>query len=244
MGFFSRRPKQPELPRDIVSKLERFGQHEFNPQAYPSDGAEMGRLVGELYSFASSDPERFLVALAQAALPAGGWTVYGASCILWECFSSDAGALALHPAYKAIRDAAINFLRSNGVPPMRVKGYEWQYWTDNGGTSETWIQRRPIPTLAEAPITELQPGETRRVTQLTSERDSSAILVRRNSDGRYCALIDNKWSDEDPRRVQREWKFAESLYELYIQIGLAMQVPTYWYDRELEPYFPLPRPRI
>lgn len=37
---------------------------------------------------------------------------------------------------------------------------------------------------------------------------------------------------------------AVSLYELYIQIGLAMQVPMYWYDRELEPYFPLPRPKI
>src|SRR2546421_73039 len=140
------------------------------------DGAEMGELVGELYAFASSDPERFLVALAQAVLPVGGWAVYGASCILWECFSSDAGVLAQHPAYKAIRDGAINFLRSNGVPPMRVKGYEWQYWTDNGGTSETWIQRRPIPTLAEAPITDLRPGEVRRMTQLTAERDSNAIL--------------------------------------------------------------------
>ncbi len=60
----------------------------------------------------------------------------------------------------------------------------------------------------------------------------------------YFALIDAKWSDEDPHRDQNEWKFANSLYELYIQIGLAMQVPTYWYDRKLEPYFPLPRPSI
>lgn len=244
MGFFSRRPKQPELPGNIVSRLERFGQYEFNSQAYAFDGPEMGELVGELYAFASSDPERFLVALAQAVLPVGGWAVYGASCILWECFSSDAGVLAQHPAYKAIRESAINFLRSNGVPPMRVKGYEWQYWTDNGGTSETWIQRRPIPALAEAPITDLRPGEVRRVTQLTAERDSNAILVRQNSDGRCCAMVDAKQSDEDPRRDQWEWKFAESLHELYIQIGLAMQVPTFWYDREIEPYFPLPRPSI
>ena len=66
----------------------------------------------------------------------------------------------------------------------------------------------------------------------------------RKSDGQYCALIDARRSDEDPRRVQNEWKFAASLYELSIQIGLAMQVPTYWYDSELEPYFPLPRPKI
>lgn len=244
MGFFSRRPKQPELPANIVSRLERFGQYEFNSQAYAFDGAELGELVAELYAFASSDPERFLVTLAQVAMPAGGWAVYGASCMLWECFSSDAGDLAQHSAYKAIRDGAINFLRANGVPPMRVKGYEWNYWIDNGGTADTWIQRRPIPSPDEAPISKLQPGETRRVTQLTSERDSNAILVRQNSDGRYCAMVDAKQSDEDPRRAQWEWKSAETLYELYIQIGLALQVPTYWYDRELEPYFPLPRPRI
>lgn len=244
MGFFSSHPKQPALPGNIVSRLERFGQYEFNSQAYVFDGAEMGELVGEIYAFASSDPERFLVTLAQAAVPAGGWAVYGASCMLWECFSSDAGVLAQHPTYKAVRDGAINFLRANGVPPMRVKGYEWNYWIDNGGTADTWIQRRPIPSPAEAPISKLSHGETRRVTQLTSERDSNAILVRQNSDGRYCAMVDAKWSDEDPHRVQNEWKFAESLHELYIQIGLAMQVPTYWYDRELEPYFPLPRPRI
>jgi hypothetical protein len=90
----------------------------------------------------------------------------------------------------------------------------------------------------------LRSGETRRVTQLTSDPDSNAILVRQNGNDRYCALIDAKYSDEDPRRVPNEWKFAASLYELYIQIGLAMQVPTYWYDPELEPYFPLPRPKI
>lgn len=70
------------------------------------------------------------------------------------------------------------------------------------------------------------------------------ILVRRNADDQYCALIDAKLSDEDARRVQNEWKFATSLHELYIQIGLAMHVPTYWFDQELEPYFPLSRPRI
>lgn len=244
MGLFSRGPKRPGLPGDIVSMMERFGRYELNPQSGGFDAEELGQLMGNLYSFASTDPDGFLVALAEAVLPVGGWAVYGASCILWECFSSDAGVLAQHPAYKAIRDGAINFLRSNGVPPMRVKGYEWQYWTDNGGTSETWIQRRPIPTLTEAPITDLRLGEVRRVTQLTAERDSNAILVRQNSDGRYCAMVNAKQSDEDPRRDSWEWKFAASMHELYIQIGLAMQVPTYWYDRELEPYFPLPRPRI
>jgi hypothetical protein len=248
MEIFRRRQKQHsnehELSGDIISMMERLGRYEFNPQASTDNPAEIGQLIGDLYSSASADPGGFLVALAEAVLPVGGWAVYGASCTLWECFGSDIEAFRQHPSYNAIMSAAIDFLRANGVPPMMVKGYEWQYWVNNGGTSDTWVPRRPIPSQEEAPITALLPGESRRVAQLTSKPDSNVILVRRNGDGRYCALIDAKWSDEDPRRVQNEWKFAESLYELYIQIGLAMQVPTYWYDRELEPYFPLPRPRI
>ena len=246
MGIFRRRQKQHSnehaLPSDIIRMMERFGRFEFDPQESSEDDArDIGSLEPELYPFASADPDGFLVALAEAVLPVGGWAAYGAERIIRSLLGP---SVSQHPSYNAIMSASLAFLRTNGVPPMRLNDYEWGYWSANGGTIDTWLPRRPTPSQDEAPITALQPGETRRVTQLTSKRDSSAILVRRDGDGRYCALIDNKWSDEDPRRVQREWKFAESLYELYIQIGLAMQVPTYWYDRELEPYFPLPRPRI
>jgi hypothetical protein len=246
MRFFSRRQKQPTLPSNIIGMMERFGRFEFNPQG--NSAVDAGSIWIEtqapLQPFAEADPDGFLVALAEAVLPVGGWAVYGASCTLWECFGSKIDILHQHSSYNAIMNAALAFLRANGVPPMMVKGYEWDHWVNNGGTSDTWIPRRPTPSLDEAPISQLQPGETRRVTQLTSKTDSNAILVRRNGDGRYCALIDAKLSDEDARRDQNEWKFAASLYELYIQIGLAMQVPTYWYDQELEPYFPLSRPRI
>ena len=73
------------------------------------------------------------------------------------------------------------------------------------------------------------------MAQLTANPDSNVILVRRIGESRYCALIDAKWSDEDPRRVQNEWKSAESLYELYMAIALALQTPPPWCDRELEP---------
>jgi hypothetical protein len=247
MGIFRRRQKQHSneymLPSDIIRMMERFGRYEFNPQANADNGADIGQLMADLYPFASTDPDGFLVALAGAVLQVGGWAAYGASRTIWELLSPSV-SIRQHPSYNAIMNAALAFLRANGVPPMMVRGYEWNHWLDSGGTIDTWVPRRSTPSHEEAPISELLPGETRRVTQRTSERDSNAILVRRNGDGRYCALIDAKWSDEDPRRVQNEWKFAESLYELYIQIGLAMQVPTYWYDRELEPYFPLLRPGI
>lgn len=243
MRFFSKHQKQPALPNNIIGMMERFGRYEFNPQGSGDDAADIWGQMAELSPFASADPDGFLVALAGAVLPIGGWSVYGASRTIWE-FLSSSTSVHQHPSYNAIMKAAIDFLRSNGVPPMMVRGYEWNYWLDSGGTIDTWVPRRPTPPPDEAPISELRPGETRRVTQLTSVRDSNVILVRRNSDGQYCALIDAKWSDEDPRRVQNEWKSAGSLHELYIQIGLAMQIPTYWHDPELEPYFPLPQPKI
>lgn len=246
MGIFRKRQKPPTLPGDIISMMERFGRYEFNPQGSSAEdaGSIWMETQAPLQPFASVDPDGFLVALAGAVLPVGGWAVYGASCTLWECFGSNIEIFRQQPSYNAILNAAIEFLRANGVPPMMVKGYEWQHWIQNGGTSDTWIQRRPIPSLDEAPISELRTGETRRVTQQTADPVSNAILVRRNAEGGYDALIDAKRGDEDPHRVQNEWKFAKSLHELYIQIGLAMQMPTYWYDPEMEPYFPLPRPRI
>lgn len=249
MGIFRKRQKQQanehRLPSDIVSMMERFGRDEFNPQANAFAAEEIGQLMGDLYSFASTDPDSFLVALAEAVLPVGGLAVYGASRTSWELLSPSASSpVRQHPAYNAIMDAAIEFLRANGVPPIRVRGYEWDHWLDSGGTTDTWVTRFPTPSQEEAPITPLLPRESRKVAQLTSEPDSNIILVRQNSDGQYCAFVDARRSDEDPHRGQFDWKFAGSLYELYVQIGLALQTPPYWYDRELGPYIPLPPPRI
>lgn len=229
------------LPRDIVPMMERFGRFEWDPEGSgESVGDVWWQLQAPLRPFATEDPEGFLVALAAAVLPVGGWAVYGASRTTFEFVSS----LEQHPTYKTILSAAVEFLRSNGVPPMRVRGYEWAHWIASGGDNTTWLPRRPIPSLGEAPITDLRSGEVRRVVQITPQPDSNVILVQQQDDGRYCAVIDARQSDEDPRRTQREWKFAASLRELYVEIGLSMQTPTYWYDAELEPYFPLPRPRI
>lgn len=245
MGFFRKRQDQHPggyaLPPDTVERVAGFGRYEVNPEGSGEQGEEQGRLMIDLYPFASAEPERFMADLADAVLPVGGWAVYGASRVIWELVDPPDKQ---HPAYKAIMDGAIAFLRSNGVPPMRVRGYEWQYWLDNGGTRDTWLPRRPIPSLAEASITELQPGELRRVAQITSQPDSNVILVQRRDGGRYSALIDAKQSDDDPTRTQWEWKSADSLYDLYVEIGLSMQTPTYWYDLELVPYFPLSEPKV
>ncbi len=248
MGFFGGKQQEPNrqmLPDNIVSVLERFGRYEWDWQANSMSTEELGSLMGGLYPVASADPDGFLQALAEAALPLGGWVVYGASRLIWELLSPGQGSsISQNPSYRAIMDSAIEFLRGNGVPPVRVRGYEWDYWLSKGGTNVNWLPRIRTPSREEAPISELRPSEIRRVVQITPQPDSNVILVRQKDDGQYGALIDGKYSDEDPRRTLWEWKSAASMYELYVEIGLSQQTPPYWYDKELEPYFPLPRPKI
>jgi hypothetical protein len=138
--------------------------------------------------------------------------------------------------------ASLDFLRSMGVPTMRLNGYESRFWREHKGLTEPWIQSRPRPV--HPTLTEISPGEVRRIAQLESKPDSNAIYVRRNLDGRYTALIDARWSDDEPRRNQSDWKTEGTLYELYCEIGESLQVPSFWSHPELEPFFPYPRPSI
>jgi hypothetical protein len=122
MGIFRRRQKQHPneyvLPSDIISMMERFGRYEFNPQANADNGADIGQLMAELYPFASADPAGFLAALAGAVLPVGGWAAYGASRTIWELLSPSVSvSVRQHPSYNAIMNAALEFLRTSGVPP-------------------------------------------------------------------------------------------------------------------------------
>ncbi len=146
MGIFRRHQKQNSneyaLTNDIVHMMELFGRYEFNPQENANDAADIGQLMGELYPFASTDPDGFLVALAGAVLPVDGWAVYGASRTIWELLSSSASAHQ-HPSYKAIMSAALEFLRTNGVSLTMLRGYERDHWFASGGTIDSWLPRPP-----------------------------------------------------------------------------------------------------
>lgn len=137
MGLFGRGPKRPELPSDIVSIMERYGRYEFNPQTGAFSPQLEGQLMGDLYPFASADPDRFLTALADAVLPVGGWAVYGASRLNWELLSSSPEGRQ-HPLYKAILSAALEFLGTQGVSIGMLRGYEREHLLATGGTMNTW----------------------------------------------------------------------------------------------------------
>ena len=234
-------PQHALFPADIIDMMARVGRHEFDLLNSQDDSVEIWTVVLEpILGFAHNDPSGFMTALAKQVTPAGGWAAYGASRVMRSLIS---GADLHGPAYVAIMDGAIAFLRANGVPPMRI-GYEWQHWISQGGSSYTWLPSIPAPAESETTITPLTPGELRRVAQLTDGKDSNVILVRQDDAGRYCSVIDAVWSAEDSRRVQSEGTSASTLFELYRDIGLSLQVPPFWYDAELGPFFPLPRAKI
>lgn len=127
------------LPLDIVSMMERFGRIEFDSQGSGENIAAIWSEMGGLRSFATEDPEGFLAALAEAVLPIGDWAVFGAGRTIWDFLSPNRNSSILqHPAYNAIMNASLEFLRTIGGSQEHVTGYEWQHWVANGGTHETW----------------------------------------------------------------------------------------------------------
>lgn len=136
MGFFSKRDKGVRLPANVAQMMERAGRFEFDPQSSAEgSGAIWSETQQPLASAAREDPEGFMTALANAVVPVGGWSAYGAARTVTNLISSPDPA---SPAYNALMRASLEFLRGSGVPSGRLSGIEWSYWIDNGGTAETW----------------------------------------------------------------------------------------------------------
>lgn len=228
------------LPSNIVPMMEQFGRFEFDPRPGSVDAGDVWRtLVAPLMPFAQGDSAAFLRALADAVVPVGGWAAYGAECLVKELLSGDLD----DPSYASIMTVALHFLRACGVPGIRLNGYERSFWERTTGRTEPWLSARPEPTAEAAPVTELSVGELRRIAQIEAGADSNAIFARRRQ-RRYEAIIDRAGSDPDAARFKQSWKTAGSLRDLYLDVGRALEVPPYWHDRELGPYFPYAKPTI
>jgi len=222
--------------------MEQFGRFEFDPRRPGNIGPDevYSTIIGPLYQLSRSDGAGFLADLAAAVVPVGGWAVYGGERLVKELFSGD----LQDPSYDAMMGAALDFLRSLGIPNVRLNGYESSFWRSHKGKAEPWLVARALPTQEDAPIRGLAPAEERRIAQLDSMPDSNLIYVRRHSAGGFAAFVDARRSDDDPRRGQFPLHQAESLYDLYRRVAEQLQVPPYWCDNELEPFFPFPAPVI
>jgi hypothetical protein len=226
--------------------MARFGKYEFDRQHSTEDASWIYQsIIAPLYPLASSNPGALLDLLARNASSTGGWAAYGAGHAVWELLTSDQRrSMSDNDTYNAVMDASLEFLRQNGVPPKQLTGYEWDHWISRGGTIGTWIPPLVPPPRDAAHITPLGQDEIRPVARLWDAPDANMIFVQRSADGRHVAVVDARFSDDDPRRSRSDWKSAENLYDLYIDVASAIQTPPAWYDPELEPFFPLPRPSI
>jgi hypothetical protein len=225
----------------MAADLERFGRHMYDQieNSWPWRSV-YDEFILPMYHYCRADQDTFLTELADLAEENEGWTAYGAERLMIEMIGGNLN----HPTYGRIMNSSLAFLRATGVPPKMVTGYEWDHWLASGGSLELWVSRRPVPTPAQAPISGLAPGQRRRLAQLTREDQSSAYFVQRAPEGNYSLILDVRYSYDDPRRTERTELTAESLHELYVWAGLVLQTPPYWFDRELEPYFPLPMPTL
>jgi hypothetical protein len=232
MGIFSRK-QRGLLPPDTLQMMERFGRHEIDVMSSSDDAYAVFQATQEpLFPVASDQPDLFIKELADVCVPIGGWVVYGAGRTVVNLV----GIRPANPDWTRIVDATISFLRSNLVPPIRVRPYEWERFVQNGGTANTWLELRVPPTRDQSKISPLQIGEQRSVIRLSSDPNANMVIVERRAEG-YVALIDAAWSDDDPTRSQKDWKSAESLYDIYSEVAWSSQVWD-WVDSEIEPFMP------
>lgn len=248
MRLFRRQPSAngPLSGDDLASTMARFGHFEYDPQGSGENPSWIyENIIAPLYPSATADPVKFLELLEMEVSGKGGWGAYGAAHAVWELLTPEQRALLQdNRSYVAVIGASLEFLRKNGVPPKRVTGYEWDHWIAHGGTIDTWIPRRDPPPREDARISPLGEGELRQVARLSESPDGNIVLVRVSALAGCSAVIDARWSDDDPRRLQNDWESADDLYALYVKIGRSLQSPPPWYDPELEAFFPLPKPKI
>lgn len=243
MGIFGARGDSRRqgnsLPHDVSERLARFGRFEFGNA--PDDSNDVwAQTIQPLYDYARNDPQGFMSAVINAVPPGSGWASCGAGRMIWELLNEES---RYGDAFESIIAASLDFLRINFVPPMRLSGYEWDFWTSHGGTVDTWIPRLPSPS----PSIEIRPlgvGEVRELAQWESTSDSNRVLITLDETGTYRALIDAKQDDENPTRSQWEWMSAPTQFALYTDIGLSLQMRPFKYDPQLEPFFPIPRSKI
>jgi len=220
--------------------MERFGRFEFDPTGVDIDAtAVWSELQAPLLEFAQSDAERFVTELVRAVLPVGGFAFFGAARTIWNLLGPD----FRHPGYDTVRMAALQFFRANGVPNSRLSANDWQFWLRNRAQDEPWLVSRPLPPR-EIRLVPLAAGELRRVAVMTAEPDSNVVYVRGSDADGYMAVVEGRENDAGSARRRFDWLGATTLYDLYLRIGQALQVPSHWVAAELAPFVPLSAPNF
>ncbi len=262
MGFFSRKsaasatPAFTADPADLIRiATQAFGGNSPNPPGLSAissaelDGYVVAALESAKYPTAGSDEweslqTRFLDELTAAAEKAGDWGFIGAMCVAWNFVVS---AQDHDPRYLAILERALNSLRLDGVAYPAVPPFAIEY----GQTVHGWDGARPagwpsalddvrVPAPGEGTaVSDLEPGESRRLAQPQAGDHSNVIYAERRSDESIVAVIGGI-DASDGGRKRWEWHGLEApTYPAFLrELGERLVTPSFWAHEELAPYFP------
>ena len=136
MSLFGKRGARASgyVPDWVFAGLEPVGRFEFDPQNFGGSTSELITNRLEFLKLRQGDPARFISEIAQVALPAGGWKLYGAFSLLWECdYLQDVPA---NPDATALLMAGVDFHRGHGRPFAALRIDERAAYLRAGG--EPW----------------------------------------------------------------------------------------------------------
>ena len=231
------------LPPDTAAVMERLGNYRFYllRSDYGIGDVDLS-LAAPILCLEDAEERqaasgRCAELLANELLPNGGWPVYGAYKFVDEILRTDYE----RSADRALLEGGLEFLRENGIPRLHLSPFERNWWDRLRGESATWLVGRQPPGREDAALCELGPGENRHLFD-THRPDGgvNSIYVRRSDDGEYVATV----SGQDEGGPPDDWQRAPTLYDLYVTVGEEVQVPQHSIAEELEPFVPLPKPRI
>jgi hypothetical protein len=230
-----------ELPDGVIDKMALFGQFEFDSRAPAFRDLNVWvDIAAPFWEASQENAPEFLAELVRQVVPAGGWAVYGGERLvkeLWPGGYED-------PSYDLMMDAALDFLRSQGCPPMYLNSWEWQRWMSTRGQAEAWLPTRELPARTPLFPTPLRSVEKRLIAQIDSRPESNLMFVRSADHGMVTASVQGPRSDEDPTRTEWDYKSMDSMYDLYVEIGADLQIPPCRCDAELLVFVPYDNPRI
>lgn len=248
MGFFRRRSRTSRLSPDLLTILEQYGRWAFDP---PGSGIDASRIGDErlrdpvIMAWGSEGPrsgratratDELSDSLAEAALPLGGWPVYGAYKLVVDLRDD-----LTHPSDVALMEAGLQFLRSRGVPwNSHLSPFEMQFWiARNPGGARDWIPWPDPPDPSQAPP-DIEAGETRHMADILRPADRllNRLYFRRGEDG-YEAVI---MFAGDPTGKDPFVQHTEpTLYQLCLTVGGALCTPPHWVAPELARFIPQPK---
>lgn len=226
------------LPADIVDGLVACGKHELGRDGGPD---RYGPYVHEI-KYAPPDRQMaWLAALAEVALPLGGWAVHGAARTAVITLGTNCVRI---PEACALVDASLEFQRAGGMWLSELCIFEKMHWEAHH-SGELWLTPRPVPTREAAPITPIPLGTERKIAVISRVPDSNEIYIAHTAIGEHVAILDMPVErGTDRGRVRESHDRSADVYEIYRVVARRIFFPNYWNDPEFEPFFAYPSPRI